>query len=198
MDLKQEDIIKVFADEEWRIILGGNGWQASSNGRVRDVAGSVRTLRLNEKGYPVVWMYYVGKHKWVKVHQLVALAFIENPENKPMVNHKDGDKANNTRENLEWCTAKENVQHAWEAGLNKAHPENSHKPVYVFNSQGTLINCYPSLKAVQESLGYSQPRISAAIIRKGFIDGMLFSLTAEPPKPTAHAIRYSNGKNSKP
>ena len=58
-----------------------------------------------------------GKQKQIAVHRLVALAFLPNPENKPEVNHIDGDKSNNNVSNLEWVTRSENTQHAYDTKL---------------------------------------------------------------------------------
>jgi hypothetical protein len=60
----------------------------------------------------------VGKSKVFTIHKLVALAFIPNTQNKPEVNHKDGNKLNNALSNLEWATHKENCQHRELTGLS--------------------------------------------------------------------------------
>ena len=70
-------------------------------------------------GYKKVELAKDGKKKSLRVHRLVAIAFIPNPMNKPYINHIDGNRINNCVENLEWCTQHENVVHAYETGLNK-------------------------------------------------------------------------------
>lgn len=68
-------------------------------------------------GYFKVNLYKVGKQYTYPIHRLVALAYISPEQGKTWVNHKDGDKVNNSKENLEWCTAKENSTHAEQLGL---------------------------------------------------------------------------------
>lgn len=72
---------------------------------------------LNGDGYPTVVLRKNKKPRTIAVHRLVAMAFIENPENKSHVNHIDGDKTNNDYRNLEWVTPSENVLHAYKTGL---------------------------------------------------------------------------------
>jgi hypothetical protein len=73
-------------------------------------------------GYYQICLCSNGKAKNVMVHRLVAIYFIPNPENKPCVNHKDGNKLNNDVLNLEWCTYRENSVHAQITGLSKKPP----------------------------------------------------------------------------
>ena len=72
-----------------------------------------------KNGYRRIHVSYKGvSHKFL-VHRLVAEAFIPNPENKPCVNHIDGNKLNNCVKNLEWCDNSHNQQHAYDVGLKK-------------------------------------------------------------------------------
>ena len=68
----------------------------------------------NRQGYLRVGLYYKGKRRTAAVHRLVAIAFLENPDGKPEVNHIDKDISNNSVDNLEWVTCKENVAHSIE------------------------------------------------------------------------------------
>ncbi len=92
-------------------------------------------------GYKRVIVSKDGKTRKLSVHRLVAELFIPNPENKPQVNHKDGNKANNHVSNLEWTTASENTQHAFDTGLavaNKVWDEDLKDTIlseYVFGSR---------------------------------------------------------------
>lgn len=72
---------------------------------------------IDKYGYRRVLLHVNGTRLKFFVHRLVANKFITNPNNKPQVNHIDGNKLNNNVSNLEWCTPKENIQHAIKTGL---------------------------------------------------------------------------------
>ena len=118
--------------EQWKEIEGFDGLYLVSNlGRVlrkrREYINPQGTTcvieekelkpSLNGRGYLHVKIRYNGKRHTLVVHRLVAKAFLPNPANKPQVNHIDGNKLNNRLDNLEFATAKENIQHAWDNNL---------------------------------------------------------------------------------
>jgi hypothetical protein len=90
---------------------GDRCWVVGKDGRVLKVKDS-------GKGYQQYCLYLKsGKNKMISEHRLFAICFLENPENKEQVNHKDGVKSNNLISNLEWMTSSENMQHADQTGL---------------------------------------------------------------------------------
>lgn len=74
-------------------------------------------VEVTKDGYERVVLYKNGKKTRMKVHRLVAENFLNNRKKLPIVNHKDGDKRHNHKDNLEWCTQSENILHAIETGL---------------------------------------------------------------------------------
>lgn len=123
-------MIQNLPHEIWRDIRGYEGlYQVSNFGRVKSFhfgKEKLRKLVLNDKGYLLVGLNKAGKTKKFGVHILVATAFLPNLENKPEVNHRDGNKQNNHVSNLEWVTERENVQHAFRIGLNRATKGSNH------------------------------------------------------------------------
>lgn len=115
--------------EIWKDIEFGNGrYKISSYGRIKSFFNGITKIlkpALEKCGYFYIQLNYNGKHRDLKIHRLVAEAFIPNPENKKTVNHIDGNKMNNFVNNLEWATYKENNLHALETGLLKSGGESS-------------------------------------------------------------------------
>lgn len=109
--------------EIWKDIKGYESvYQISSKGRVKSFKrnsshGQILKPNLDTRGYLKVALSVFGVYKSKRIHRLVATTFINNPNNKPEVNHKDGVKTNNESKNLEWVTRLENKRHASKNGL---------------------------------------------------------------------------------
>ena len=101
--------------------------------------GKIIKHGMNVTGYPAIMLWKDSKPKRMTIHRLVALHFIPNPENKPEINHKDGDKTNYSVNNIEWCTAKENRRHAVDTGL-LVNP--SGEKAYGYGIRGPKHNAY--------------------------------------------------------
>ena len=106
--------------EVWKPVIGYEGlYEVSDQGNVYSlVSNKTVNSGLTTKKYKRVCLTLNGKKKFHHVHRLVAEAFISNPFNLPQVNHKDGDKQNNAAENLEWCSASDNMKHSYDSGLH--------------------------------------------------------------------------------
>lgn len=109
-------------NEIWKkvpLVKFEDAYQVSSLGRVKRTitngntyAGRILSKRLDKKGYPHVYLFYRGNKQNIKIHRLVALAFIPNAKKFLEVNHIDGHKQNNSINNLEWVNTYENNHHA--------------------------------------------------------------------------------------
>jgi hypothetical protein len=121
---------------------------------------------ITRKGYHMVALYSSGKRNWRSVARLVAMVFIPNPENKPQVNHIDGDKDNNHDWNLEWMTNLENQQHARRTGL-KVHNLNAGRKkikVKVYNYKtNKYLSTHESATAAANFYGVSRGNVGQII-----------------------------------
>lgn len=104
----------------WSKINGFPNYSVSNTGKVRnDNSGKTKVPVRGTTGYYNVDLYNNGKRSKISIHRIVGETFVDNPNNKPQINHIDGNKLNNNVENLEWVTASENMQHAFRSGLAK-------------------------------------------------------------------------------
>ena len=145
--------------EEFRDIPGYEGmYEVSNLGRVKNVeTGRILKPGKDRYGYLKVVLCKNGTRKTIKVHRLVALTFLPNPNNYPEVNHRDEDKTNNTVDNLEWCTRDYNNNYSLA------------KPVLQYDLLGNFIREWPSASKVEEETGIWQTSISACCLgRYGF------------------------------
>lgn len=152
--------------EIWKAIEGTDGkYEVSNTGKVRSNNylghGKTKELKLwDNEGYQRVTLRIGGKKRNWLIHRLVAATFIPNPENKPEVNHKDGDKHNNRANNLEWSTRKENLDHADNTGLRDGSVaallksnKKLQRPIIATNVETGEETYYPSIQAAQRAIG---------------------------------------------
>jgi len=131
-------------------------YYVSSCGKVFGCKGNEMKQTVTNRGYKRITLSIDGKEERWSVHRLVALLFVPNPEQKPQVNHIDGNKENNDASNLEWCTASENNKHAFRTGLKKNLVKGKYgkdhiasKPIVCVET-GRVYNCQ---REVAEELG---------------------------------------------
>lgn len=114
----------------------------STDGEVFNTeTGKALQPEITTRGYQRVLIYYKGKRKHYAVHRLVAEAFLPNPHFLPEVNHKNGDKTDNTVYNLEWCTPEYNVRHSYETGLNYSGEDKGNASMSN-NTAKRIANCF--------------------------------------------------------
>ena len=141
-------------------------YYATPNGKIYSCK-SLRFLKpsINAFGYLTVEIRFkVDDIKFVKrcfVHRLVAMAFLENPENLPEVNHKDGNKKNNNINNLEWMTHKENDAHARKNGL-----KHENKPVKLTNLKTKEYDIFYSISEAAKFLGLHKSNLCRALKKR--------------------------------
>jgi len=156
--VEKKEVVDPFANtKDWKSCDMYPSYRVSPDG---DAVFSIKrngNMKTISKGkYPQTSLVDVnGKNKNVSLHRLVAKIYVPNPHNYPCVNHKDGNPSNSHPSNLEWCTSKQNTQHAVDTGLL-----NRKKAVIKLNSDGVELERFESLKKAAASVGVAPTGIS--------------------------------------
>lgn len=165
--------------EEWKPVLGYESlYEVSNLGNVRSLVGHNNFKRIkvlakhllgcgDRPKYYAVYLYNrKGQRQSIKVHRLVAQAFIPNTDNLPCVNHKDENTLNNDVSNLEWCTKLYNVNY----GTARTRAADKHKKRVAFYKDDTLQVEFDSVIQAAEHFGVSPQSIArvARGVRKSF------------------------------
>lgn len=183
---------------EWRkIIINGEetNYSVSDDGQVKnDITEKILSLTL-QQGYQHITITVNKKQKNLRVHRLVAIAFIPNPENKPYVNHIDGDRKNNKVANLEWVTPQENIQHAHDNGLVR---KTRARQVIQYSLMGEEMITFISAAEAARELGLHESKIILCCQRQRMTTGDYQWRYADDPnkdvKPITDRMGYHKSK----
>jgi hypothetical protein len=168
-------------EEIWKDILGYEGiYQISSHGRLKSLArvdckGQKRKERIislanDVDGYKICTLSKDRVNKNVRIHRLVAQAFIENPHNLPQVNHIDSVRHNNFVENLEWCTSKQNTEHSVKL---KRHSYCDRNGASVLTNKQVLEIYHSTLSTKRLSDMYGVGTLAITRIKNGYMWSMI-------------------------
>jgi len=171
-------------NEIWKPIKDYEQYYEVSNlGNVRTISriiyypnGKHRTIKqkqLSKQIYGAGYYKVDLMNKINYVHRLVALTFIPNPENKPTVNHIDGDKLNNNILNLEWATYSENNKHATDNNLRQSpwtgkfgNDNPNSKPIIQLDKHDNYVNEFSNAREAERLTGISYKHISCCCLGK--------------------------------
>lgn len=145
--------------EEWKNIKNHSRYEISNLGNVRNIKTKyILKGRLSKSGYLQVSIRndLTGKQENQYIHRLVAFHWIDNPKNKKEVNHKDGNKLNNSADNLEWVTSSENQIHRQKV-LKKN--KTSQRKIGRYDKDNNLLQEYDSILSAAKSFGKSRVNI---------------------------------------
>lgn len=146
---------------EWKKIIVDEketNYSISSEGNVRNDTNNRILTNSLQQGYHHVGLTIDGKLRRFRVHRLVAIAFIDNINSKPYVNHINGNRSDNRVENLEWCTPSENTQHAFNTGLAKP---TATREVVCYDMDGNKIAEYESITKAAKATDSQDEKISS-------------------------------------
>ena len=138
-------------------------YSVSTEGEVRKDTTNYILSQSSQQDYKFVGLIINGKQKRMRVHRMVALTFIDNPDNKPYVNHINGNRSDNNVENLEWVTPSENTQHAVNTGLFKSGRT---RAVVQYNLNGEQMATFESASEAARQTGGSQSKITMCCRRQ--------------------------------
>lgn len=164
----------------WNNVPGYEGkYQISNTGKVRGRFGELKPQK-SWDGYLYVKLCDGAIQKRIKIHRLVALAFIPNPQNFPEINHKDEIKTNNCVDNLEWCNRRYNNNYGNRNLLaGNAISKANRRMVYCYKN-GIMVGAYESVKTAGEMLNIDPTAISrCALNKRKSAGGFNWSYTAK-------------------